>query len=352
VREYRSARTGSSTLLGVSVRPAWEHTFVSSTREAIQALHATGSTIPVIARELDLAPTTVSYHVDRLRQDQGVPRPQESASQKGTVGHSTTRLEVERMLALGLQRAEVARRLGVSKATVSYHARRLGRSIDERYARRYDWSAVQEYYDAGQSVRQCIQAFGFSAASWCDAVRRGAVVARPSATPIAELLVADTYRGRYNLKLRLLREGLKENRCERCGVSEWREEPLTMALHHVNGRRNDNRLENLQLLCPNCHSQTRNYAGRNGRGRRVSAGAGEETDAGGVPPGADLVLLPADFCSGALRSWRGRPRRRPDRRRGRGRRFPRSGAGGRAPDRRSDRPRAPPSRGRPGDRRS
>jgi DNA-binding CsgD family transcriptional regulator/5-methylcytosine-specific restriction endonuclease McrA len=258
-------------LLGVSVRCIWEHTFVSKTREAIAALHEAGLTGPAIARQLDLAPTTVSYHVERLSRDSELTPGPESDSPGRAVAQSTTRLEVARMLRSGTPRAEIARRLGVSKATVSYHARRLGQGVDERCARRYDWDAVQVYYDAGHSVRECISAFGFSAASWYDAVRRGAIFARPAATPIAELLVADTYRGRYNLKLRLLREGLKEERCERCGLADWCHEPLTLALHHIDGRRNDNRLENLQLLCPNCHSQTRNYAGRNGRGQRVDA---------------------------------------------------------------------------------
>jgi 5-methylcytosine-specific restriction endonuclease McrA len=60
--------------------------------------------------------------------------------------------------------------------------------------------------------------------------------------------------------------GLKDERCERCGLTDWRGQPLSLALHHVNGDGADNRLENLQLLCPNCHSQTPNFAGRN-RGR-------------------------------------------------------------------------------------
>jgi hypothetical protein len=174
------------------------------------------------------------------------------------------------MLNSGVTRAEIARRLRITKATVSYHARRLGAPIDAGCARRYDWQEVQRYYDAGHSVRDCIAEFGFSSAAWFEAVKRGAVVSRPAWTPINELFVAGTYRGRYNLKSRLLRNGLKDGRCERCGLAEWRGESITLALHHVNGVRNDNRLKNLQLLCPNCHSQTDSYAGRNGGRRAVS----------------------------------------------------------------------------------
>ena len=49
---------------------------------------------------------------------------------------------------------------------------------------------------------------------------------------------------------------VKDGQREECGVSEWLGEPLSMALHHVNGDGSDNRLENLRLLCANCHSQT------------------------------------------------------------------------------------------------
>jgi 5-methylcytosine-specific restriction endonuclease McrA len=64
------------------------------------------------------------------------------------------------------------------------------------------------------------------------------------------------------LKARLLKDGLKELRCEECGLSDWRDRPLSLELHHVNGDGRDNRLSNLVLLCPNCHSQTDNWGGR------------------------------------------------------------------------------------------
>jgi hypothetical protein len=80
--------------------------------------------------------------------------------------------------------------------------------------------------------------------------------------PIEEL-VASRRRSRAHLKRRLLSAGIKQNRCEQCGITEWQGRPLSMALHHLNGDGRDNRLENLQLLCPNCHSQTDTFAGRN-----------------------------------------------------------------------------------------
>ena len=192
--------------------------FVSAARDQVRELAESGLAPRAIARELDLAPPTVDYHLARLADDDSSPpsgQPEPPAPARSTVA---TRTRVAELLAGGLARSEVARALGLSKATVSYHARRLGRPVDERCARRYDWDAVQLYCDDGHGVRACMRAFGFSAASWASAVKRGAISARPSATPIEQLLVADTYRGRHYLKARLLEAGLKENRCERCGI--------------------------------------------------------------------------------------------------------------------------------------
>ena len=64
----------------------------------------------------------------------------------------------------------------------------------------------------------------------------------------------------------IFRLGLKENKCEKCGTSEWQGKPLTCELHHINGDSTDNRIENLIILCPNCHSQTDNFRSRNRKG--------------------------------------------------------------------------------------
>ena len=174
------------------------------------------------------------------------------------------------MLANGATGAAIARELGVSKSTVSYHKRRLGEAIDTRCNRRYDWSEVQQFYDAGHSITECQVRFGFARKTFMDAAARGAVVTRPHGAPIDTYLVAGRLVNRTHLKGRLLAEGFKENRCECCGLRDWMGEPLAMALHHINGDGSDNRLENLAMLCPNCHAQTPNFSGRNRRLRPAS----------------------------------------------------------------------------------
>lgn len=125
----------------------------------------------------------------------------------------------------------------------------------------YDWAAIQRYYDEGHSYRECRTRFGFAAQSWHKAVCRKAIRTRPLKRPIETVL--REAKSRTNLKKRLLEAGLLENRCGICRLSEWQGKPLSIQIDHINGIRNDNRLENLRMLCPNCHSQTETFASRN-----------------------------------------------------------------------------------------
>jgi hypothetical protein len=67
----------------------------------------------------------------------------------------------------------------------------------------------------------------------------------------------------YVLKNQLLKLGYKVHICEMCNNTKWMEKKIPLELHHVNGNRFDNRIENIQLLCPNCHALTDNYRGKN-----------------------------------------------------------------------------------------
>lgn len=77
-----------------------------------------------------------------------------------------------------------------------------------------------------------------------------------------DLLIENSNYSSYKLKNRLISEGYKEKKCECCGLSVWRGKDIPLELHHINGDNTDNRIENLQILCPNCHAQTDNYRGR------------------------------------------------------------------------------------------
>lgn len=78
-------------------------------------------------------------------------------------------------------------------------------------------------------------------------------------TPLADLLVEKSYTSSSNLKKRLIKCGLLEEKCSRCEIIEWQGEKLSLQLEHKNGESIDNRIENLTLLCPNCHSLTSTY---------------------------------------------------------------------------------------------
>ena len=67
----------------------------------------------------------------------------------------------------------------------------------------------------------------------------------------------------YKLKNRLLKEGLLERKCNCCNNTEWLNEPIALELHHKDGNHLNNELNNLELLCPNCHAFTDNYRGKN-----------------------------------------------------------------------------------------
>lgn len=87
--------------------------------------------------------------------------------------------------------------------------------------------------------------------------------------PLEKILTEDSEYNRTKLKERLVKEGLKEYKCECCGITNWNNKPISLQLHHINGINNDNRLSNLQLLCPNCHSQTDNFGGTKGKGTSI-----------------------------------------------------------------------------------
>jgi len=79
-----------------------------------------------------------------------------------------------------------------------------------------------------------------------------------------EILVENSnYDSISRLKTRLVNENILDYKCNKCGLVEWLGEKISLQLHHKNGISNDHRIDNIEFLCPNCHSLTETYAGKN-----------------------------------------------------------------------------------------
>jgi hypothetical protein len=132
--------------------------------------------------------------------------------------------------------SEALRRLGMRPAGGNHATLR-------RYAERV-WRIPTDHFDPYAHRRQ----------------RRSVSVARP----LEEVLVEGSTYDRGSLKRRLFETGLKARRCEMCGVGErWHGRPMALVLDHVNGVADDNRLENLQIVCANCAATLDTHCGRN-----------------------------------------------------------------------------------------
>lgn len=116
------------------------------------------------------------------------------------------------------------------------------------------------------SFRKAVKYFGidtshFTGSAWNRGSRNGF---NTRTLPLNSILIKDSpFASSSGLRVRLIREGVKERKCEKCNNSEWMGQEIPLELEHCNGDNTDNRIENLQILCPNCHAQTPFYRGRN-----------------------------------------------------------------------------------------
>ena len=146
--------------------------------------------------------------------------------------------EEEARIAVGasLSYAETLRRLGLCSTGGNWRTLRIW--IDR-------WTIPVDHFDS-------------------RAAQRAGLRRRPQ--PLDEIMVEGSTYSRNHLKNRLYREGMKARRCEVCAQGElWRGQPMSLILDHVNGIRDDHRLENLRIVCPNCAATLTTHCGRKNR---------------------------------------------------------------------------------------
>lgn len=96
---------------------------------------------------------------------------------------------------------------------------------------------------------------------WADNTKNARIATK---IPTEQYFVKDTPRNGTHTRKRLVQDKLIPYQCAICGnKGEWNNQPLILQVDHINGDHNDNRLENLRFLCPNCHAQTDTFAGKN-----------------------------------------------------------------------------------------
>ncbi len=167
------------------------------------------------------------------------------------------------LLAAGKTYKEIVAEIGCAKSTISYHAKSVKPPPNYKV---HDWTEVQRYYDEDHSGNKCMTHFGICRNVWYSASLQGKLALREDKPiSIEELTATGRETSRAHLRWRLLKAGVLDSICAVCGIIEWQDKPLSMHLHHINGVNNDNQVENLQMPCPNCHSQTDSYSGRNSK---------------------------------------------------------------------------------------
>ena len=109
--------------------------------------------------------------------------------------------------------------------------------------------------------------------------RTGTKVPIKAAAPLQNILVTGSGYQSFKLKRRLFAAGIKTRHCEECGWAKISDDGrMPLELDHINGDRYDNRLENLRILCPNCHSLKSTHRGRNkGVSRGGATGQTQDT---------------------------------------------------------------------------
>lgn len=192
--------------------------------------------------------------------------------------------ELEILVGQNLSSHQIAREMSISQTTVKYWLKKFSLKTNKKqFNQHVNWtenqlkdavrdsiclSQVLQKLEMGHSsgnyrtINKYIKRYNIDNSHF-----RATEVMSPKFVrrfPLEEILIENSpYEWTNNLKKRLIEENVLTELCSECGINTWNNKRLVLQLDHINGHRNDNRIENLRLLCPNCHSQTETFSGRN-----------------------------------------------------------------------------------------
>lgn len=200
-------------------------------------------------------------------------------------------VEIIRLRRAGGSQRAIAAALRIGTGTVSTRIRHINARLpvgeqlnhhatNRRRERTWTDEQLAVAVANGNSVVDCIRALGLSdrsAMNWT--IVKAAIEGQNLSTahwmrnahapgariPLEDILVEGSTYGTHLLRVRLLKEGIKDHRCEGCQRTVWEGQPIPLELEHINGVSDDHRIENLMLLCPNCHALTPTWRGRKNR---------------------------------------------------------------------------------------
>lgn len=192
--------------------------------------------------------------------------------------------KVKELYDKGLSYNEIGAKLNMCKSTVAYYLNRFDNeeyikkaSLKEKQNLEYESIVCETYKQFNSLTKTCVMLNKRPTQTTFEYIRRileknnipiDNTVKERVSKPHQDLTEVDIFSKNSklsslsHLKKYILKFNLKEERCEKCGNTHWNGIKISLEVHHIDGDRGNNEINNLQLLCPNCHSQTDNYCGK------------------------------------------------------------------------------------------
>lgn len=169
------------------------------------------------------------------------------------------------LLNKGKSYKEIMEILNCSKGIISYHYNKNKNLIIPEYQKinkKFDWEEIQKIYNQVESIKATARHFSMSTSTIDKAIKNGFL--NKISFDRSKYFVENSPHARHAVKKYIIKYNLIEYICEQCKCDPiWKNKELVLVLDHINGINNDNRLENLRFLCPNCNSQTDTFCRKN-----------------------------------------------------------------------------------------